>query len=388
MLETLKSTLQALVAIDTTSTRPNRPLIDWAEPRLTAIGFQCQRQIFFDEAGVEKINLIALRVPRQGGSISAPAKPSLALVAHTDCVPFDAGWTDALTLTERAGSLYGRGACDTKAFLAAALVAVENQSKTDLSSPLLVILTADEERGCQGAKQLQKAGLGRARYAILGEPTQLTPVRAHKGYCLAEVSIFGQEGHSAYPDVGASAIVRASHFIDLLDKKSKGVLRAEQDFQFDPPYTSTNVGVISGGKAPNVIPGLCRFTVEWRPIPNQPAPRVMALLQEISEVLRAEDPGYRDDIQFVREDPGVNTSPKSKLVQFLEAQSGNVATTVPFGTEAPYLTALGAEAVVFGPGDIRVAHRTGEHVPVAQLLRCEEILEQAISHFCGEPVAP
>jgi acetylornithine deacetylase len=371
MEQGLKETLRQLVAVDTTSSRSNAPLVDLVEPRLRALGFQCERMNYVDAAGVPKVNLLA----RYGTFEVA----RLALVGHTDCVPYDPAWTDALTLTERDGRLYGRGACDTKAFIACALHAVERVRRDGL----LVMFTADEEVGCVGARKLVDASTGKARYAIVGEPTSLTPIRAHKGYCLAEVEVRGKEGHSAYPDTGASAIFRAARFLEQLERRSLGELRAVplQDPAFDPPYTTVNVGLIHGGKAKNVIPGRCRFIVEWRPLPTQDVDHVTRMLEDIVAELRRSDASLEVDIQVHREDRGVDTSPASEVVKFLAAQSGNAPSTVAFGTEAPHLTALGAEAVVFGPGDIKNAHQTGEFVPVEELLRCEAILERALEHF-------
>src|SRR5262249_41350549 len=149
-----------------------------------------------------------------------------------------------------------------------------------LHKPLLLVFTADEEGGLIGAKQLVKAGLGKARYAIVGEPTSLQPIRGHKGYCMAEVEVRGKEGHSAYPESGASAIFRAARLISELEAHAAGPLRARLDPAFDPPYTSLNVGLIHGGRAKNIIPGECRFIVEWRPVPGQPNESVLRFLDE------------------------------------------------------------------------------------------------------------
>jgi acetylornithine deacetylase len=164
---------------------------------------------------------------------------------------------------------------------------------------------------------------------------------------------------------------------------ARSELRQEQDPLFDPPFTTVNVGVIQGGKAKNIIPGSCRFVVEWRPIPRQPVEVGREIIERIAGELRREDPQVDIRIRVVRADAGVDTSPQSEVVRFIETQSGRAPEAVPFGTEAPELTELGAEAVVFGPGDIRVAHRTGEFVPVDELIRCEQILEEALRHFCG-----
>jgi acetylornithine deacetylase len=352
--------------------KSNRPVIDAIEPELRRLGFDCRRQVYVDGAGVEKVNLVSVR----GGET-----PALALVGHTDCVPFDAGWADALRLTERDGRLYGRGACDTKAFVACALEAASRVPAG--GAPLALVFTADEELGCHGAKQLVDAGLGRARYAIVGEPTSLRPIHANKGYCLLEVTVEGKEGHSAYPESGASAIFRAARFLRGVEVISRTLLRDQADPRFEPPYTTLNVGMISGGKAKNIIPGQCRFVVEWRPIPSQRTELVPELLERLRGELREQEPDFAATIQVQRMDRGVDTPVSSPVVQFLVQQTGLPAGTVAFGTEAPQMTQLGAEAVVFGPGDIKVAHQTGEFVPVAELVRCEEILERAIQHFCA-----
>ena len=160
-------------------------------------------------------------------------------------------------------------------------------------------------------------------------------------------------------------------------------LKTDRHEQFDPPYTTLNVGIIKGGSAKNVVPGECRFTLEWRTIPGQRSDHVLNLLKHEVELLRASDGDFVCEIDAARADDSFETAAASKVVQFLEQSSGKLSGTVAFGTEAPSLIALGAEAVVFGPGDIRVAHRTGEFVPVGELHRCVEILSQAIEKFCG-----
>jgi acetylornithine deacetylase len=376
-LPALRSLLGELIAVDTTSSRPNAPLVQVAQRKLEAAGFRTERVPYRDESGVEKVNLVAVK-----GGTGGEERAALALVGHSDCVPYDAEWTDALRLTERDGKLFGRGACDTKGFIACALHAATRYTGP-LRAPLMVVLTADEELGCEGAKHLVSLGKGRARYAIVGEPTSLVPVRAHKGYCLAEVEVLGKEGHSAYPDSGASAIFRAGRFLQRLEVLARTRLREERDTDFEPPFTTVNVGTISGGKAANVIPGACRFWVEWRPIPRQPKERVLELLEGLREELMREEPGYEARIQLLRVDPAVDTQADAEVVKLLAGVSGNAPITVSFGTEAPQLTELGAQAVVFGPGDIRVAHQTGEYVPVEELVRCEAYLTRAITHFCA-----
>lgn len=365
--------LRSLVAIDSTSTRSNLPVLDLLEREARVRGFETRRQLWTDAAGVAKGNLVCRRGPETPGG--------LALVGHTDCVPFDPHWTEALTAPIRDGRLYGRGSADTKGFLAAALTAAAEVREH--GAPLLLLFTADEEVGCLGAKQLVAEARVHPRHAIVGEPTRLVPVRAHKGYCAVEVVVTGVEGHSAYPDVGASAIHAFGRLFPELDRIGE-LLRAERDEAFDPPHTTWNVGVVQGGKARNIIAGECRFSYEWRPLPGQDPRRALRLLEESVRKVEAASGGKLDvAIAPLRTDAAAVTPPEAEIVRFLEAESGARSVTVPFGTELPEVIGLGAEACVFGPGDITVAHRTGEHVELAELERATRILGRAIERFCA-----
>jgi acetylornithine deacetylase len=365
--------LRHLVSIDSTSTLSNLPMIEFLETRLAPQGFECTRLNYLDEKAVPKANLVATL---------GEGLPELALVGHTDCVPFDETWAEALVLTERQGNLYGRGSCDTKAFISAALFAVE-AVKTQLHKPVALIFTADEEMGCVGAKKLLEAGLGKAKRAIIGEPTGLKPVRANKGYCLAEIDIHGKEGHSAYPDTGHNANFRAARFLQKLEVFSRTRLREQTRADFVPPFATLNVGMLQGGKAKNVIAGLCRITLEWRPLPNQNIHEVLQAVKDIVAECEREEPGFAATIRPLRTDTGFDTAPEIDVVKFLAQATGHSAETVAFGTEGPQMTALGAHSVVFGPGDIRVAHQTGEFVPAQQLHRAQEILQLALLHFAS-----
>ena len=355
--------LQKLVAIDSTSSLSNLPMVELLEREVRALGFETRRLSWTDAAGLAKANLIAQRGPPGG----------LALVGHTDCVPYDPAWTLALAGEERDGRLYGRGAADTKGFIAAALGAASRSSR-----PLTLVFTADEEVGCLGARRLVEEGAVRPAFAIVGEPTRMTPVLGHKGYCLAEITVTGAEGHSAYPETGASAIFAAGRLLRELEQVG-AALQEQADPLFAPPWTTLNVGLIAGGKAKNVIPGSCTLTLEWRPLPSQDPRRALALVEAACG--RVSGGGIRVEMRPSRLDAGVAVPRSSAVLQFLEGETGRAAETIPFGTELPYLAALGADACVFGPGDIRVAHRTGEFIPLAELARAEEILARAIDRF-------
>jgi acetylornithine deacetylase len=206
-------------------------------------------------------------------------------------------------------------------------------------------------------------------------------MRAGKGYCLAEVTVKGREAHSAYPSLGSSAVFGAARLIAAIETIATK-LEAEQHPAFDPTYTTLNVGIIRGGTAKNVIPGECRFTLEWRPIPGQGPQRMLDLLAAAIDAEQARDAQFVCEVDAARADEGFETSSDSPLVKLLTELTGNEPGTVAFGTEAAQMTELGAEAVVLGPGNIREAHRTGEFVPVAELEACATILQQAIERLC------
>ncbi|MFL6209432.1 MAG: acetylornithine deacetylase [Pyrinomonadaceae bacterium] len=373
----VKQTLAELVRINSISANSNLEIIKLLAARAEALGLCARLLPYVDEQRVKKFNLIAV-APRE---TKDDELIELALVGHTDTVPFDPAWTEALTLTERDGKLYGRGACDTKAFLAAALTALAQFDLAQIKRPLALVCTADEEIGCLGAKRLADAKAFGARYSIVGEPTSLQPVRAGKGYCLAEITVGGREGHSAYPALGANAIFRAARLLNRIEAVADR-LKEQQHAAFDPPFTTINVGLVNGGTAKNIIPGRCRFTLEWRPVPGQAATHALDLIKAEVENLRATEADFDCHIEVIRLDEASETSAASPLVKHLEAATGQAAGTVAFGTEAPQLTQLGAQAVVLGPGQIATAHRTGEFVPIDELTTCVEILAGAIRQFC------
>jgi acetylornithine deacetylase len=373
----INETLAELVGINSVSSHSNAEIIEYLERCCEEIGLVTQRFPYRDEHGLEKINLIALA----GAEFAETTEVELALVGHTDTVPFDPHWLDATHLTQRDDKLYGRGSCDTKGFIAAALNAVENVDLSQLKKPLALIFTADEETGLHGAKQLAQQKPLRVRYSIVGEPTSLKPIRAGKGYSLAEVIVKGREAHSAYPSLGASAVFRAARLINRLEAIATK-LHTDRHHAFDPPYTTLNIGLIHGGSAKNVLAGECRFTLEWRPVPSQPSDRLLHLFNEAIEEEMQADPDFRCEVHASRADSGFETAVDSPLIRLMEKATGIQAGTVAFGTEASQMMELGSEAVVIGPGDIREAHRTGEFVPVDELEQCAEILKQAIEHLC------
>ena len=356
-----------LIGTPSVSSASNQGVIEYARRWLQPSQWDVRTFPYTDPNGMGKANLIA--VPKKGSNREVV---ELALVCHTDTVPYPDDWPEAVhpkVIDER---VYGRGACDVKGFLACILAAVADLDLAERS--VAVVLTADEEIGCIGAKRLLSEKQFRARYAVVGEPTQLRPVVAGKGYALGEVVVRGKAAHSAFPEAGRSAILDAATLIGSIRKIG---LRAaiERHERFEPPFTTVNIGTISGGTAKNIVPAECRFLVEWRPVPGQNERWIADLINE--ELARAQkDDGLQATFEPIRIDPGFETDLQSKLVEELERLSGNAAVAVAFGTEAPYLKKLGAETVVFGPGDMKTAPSVEENVPIEQLERCVEILRR------------
>lgn len=380
--------LAALVGISSVSHEPNGPVIDFVRSRLEPLGWTPVLLPYHDPAGVEKFNALFLsHIPRKDLQ-SAPYEAELVILSHTDTVPFAPAWPEGGQLADEGERLVGRGACDVKGFLAAAVFALEKLGDPSrYQQPLALVLTADEEVGCIGAKRLAESGVLRARRVIVGEPTSLRPVRAGKGYGLAEVVVRGQEAHSAFPAVGVSAIFGAARLLANVEKIAARLERADRasgaGSAFDPPFTTLNVGVINGGSAKNIVPGECRFLVEWRPIPGADPQRALRWLEAAVVRLSRADANFRAEVHSLRLDPGFETPADSPWVRQWEAWSGASAGTVSFGTEAPHAARFGsAETVVLGPGDMLHAHRPGESVPRRELELCAERLHAAALAVC------
>ena len=213
---------------------------------------------------------------------------------------------------------------------------------------------------------------------VIGEPTGLRPVLAGKGYALAEIVVRGKEAHSAFPARGRSAIFDAARVLIALERIAKK-LEARKNNAFDPPFTTLNAGLISGGTAKNIVAGECRITVEWRPVPGQAGDWTADLIREALAGLR----GIDATLDVKRLDPAFDPSATRGLVTMVESLTGHAATTVSFGTEAAHLSELTSEAIVFGPGDMTVAHKSGEFVPVKELRECVDYLVALIQSACG-----
>ncbi len=361
-MKTVVELLSDLVRIPSHSALSNRPVIDYAAKVLRAAGWSARELPYRDAAGAEKVNLIAA----PPGQDAARRDVDLALMCHTDTVPYAADWARALDPFVADGMLHGCGACDVKGFLACVLAAIAARGSSRPADGLRVVLTADEEIGCVGAARLVADDVLRPRRMVIGEPTSLDPARAGKGYCLAEIEVSGKEAHSAHPGQGVSAIVNAARLIAKIEELGAQLERDRNRF-FDPAYTTLNIGTIEGGTAKNIVPGFCRFQLEWRPIPGQSADSVLHSVTELVTHLTRTHSGFRAEIRPLRQQAGFETAADAPLVRTMEALSGKHAVSIPFGSEASVFAALAEEAIVFGAGDMRTAHSSRECVPVAEL---------------------
>ena len=359
--------LSNLIRIPTPSSVSNRPVVEYAVGVLRQKAWTWREMVYRDSSGVEKVNLVAWP-PGQDREESA----ELAFMCHTDTVPYAADWTGALEPVVADGLVRGCGACDVKGFLACLLAAIEESKASGFVDGLRLILTADEEVGCVGAARLLASEAIRPRRVVIGEPTSLHPARAGKGYCLAEVTVFGEEAHSAHPEKGRSAIYRAARLITAIEEYSSELARERNPF-FTPGFTSVNVGTIQGGTAKNIVAGRCSFQLEWRPIPGQDVETVPSAVLRIADALRVDDPSFRCEVRVDRRQPGFESAADSLLVRSIERLTGRAAVSIPFGSEASLFNSVAEEVVVFGPGDMTTAHSRRECVPLNELdeaVRC------------------
>jgi acetylornithine deacetylase len=368
-MKTAAEYLADLVRIPSPSSVSNRPIVEYAADALHGLGWSTRGAPYRDPTGVEKVNFVAAP-PQQN---LADHAANLVLMCHTDTVPYAADWAEALNPIVRDGHLHGCGACDVKAFLACTLAAASVIDPAQFIGGLRIVLTADEEIGCIGASHLIADDVLHPRRMIIGEPTSLNPARAGKGYSLAEVTVHGKEAHSAHPAQGSSAIYDAARLITAIEELAAQLSREQNPF-FHPGFTTLNIGTIQGGTAKNVVPGLCTFQLEWRPIPGQPADAVLQSVTELVTNLQASHPSLRAEVRPVRQQPGFETPAESHLVRRMESLSGRPAVSIPFGSEASLFAPIAEEVVVFGPGDMRTAHSRRECVPLTELNEATHLL--------------
>lgn len=374
-----RSLLATLVAYDTTSRESNLQLIDFVRDYLAHLGVSCE--LIFSSAR-NKANLFA--------SIGPADRPGIVLSGHTDVVPVDGQpWTVApFELSEKDGKLFGRGTADMKGYIACVLAAVPSLLAEPLRMPVHIALSYDEEVGCLGVRSLiseLERWVHKPLLCIIGEPTELKPVLGHKGKLAMRCDVHGAACHSAYSPQGVNAIEYAAELIGELRRIGLS-LRDPQlhDSRFDPPFTTVQTGVITGGKALNIVPADCRFDFEVRTLPNHDPYKVAHQLeqyaaQEVLPRMQAIDAGSGISFSKLSAYPGLATDAHSQAAQLIALFCGSAEfTTVAFGTEGGLFDAIGIPTVVCGPGSMDQGHKPDEYIAVEQLEKCDAMLQRLI----------
>ncbi len=344
-------------------------LAGWAED----LGFHVSLTPVDEAKG--KYNLVASMGPPGDG---------LVLAGHADTVPYDqARWRhDPFKLTEANGRLYGLGTSDMKSFLALAVEAARAMPLGKLRKPLVILATADEETGMSGAKALAASGRALGRYAVIGEPTGLHPVRMHKGIMMHAVRIQGRTGHSSDPSLGVSALEAMHRVIAALLAWRDEIQGAHRNALFSVPFPTLNLGHIHGGDNPNRICGDCELQLDLRPLPGM---SLQMLRDTLHERVQAAVAGDDVTVQFEAlfdGIPAMETAADSAVVHVAETLTGRTAEAVAFATEAPYFGQLGMETIVLGPGDIAQAHQPDEYLSMDRLQPTVQLLRKLIQRFC------
>ncbi|MGK0440246.1 MAG: acetylornithine deacetylase [Pseudohongiellaceae bacterium] len=344
-------------------------LADW----LSTLGFACEVLPLPDKPN--KANLIATLGSGPGG---------LVFSGHTDTVPFnEALWdNNPLAITEKDNKLFGLGSTDMKGFFPIAIEAAKAFLDTPLKEPLIILATADEESTMDGARALVKHGGPKARFAIIGEPTNLRPIRMHKGIMFEAITIQGRAGHSSNPALGNNALEAMNIVMTDLMVFRKELQAQYQNPLFDVAVPTMNLGCIHGGDNPNRICGECELHIDVRTLPSMNNDDVHQLLLK-----RLKPIAQRLKINISMRQTCLSVPPfeqhaDSELIKAVEQLTGHESQAVAFATEAPLLQQLGMQTVVMGPGCIDQAHQPNEFMPLAQVQPAIDILQQLIRRYC------
>ncbi len=369
---------ELLSEISVSSTSPqwdtgNRRVIDKLAEWLSALGFSCE--VMPLAANANKANLIATLGSGPGG---------LVLSGHTDTVPFNEERWDMnpLSLTQRNNKLFGLGATDMKGFFPIAIEAAKAFLDQPLKQPLIILATADEESSMDGARQLAQQGAPKARFAVIGEPTDLKPIRMHKGIMMEAVTILGRSGHSSDPSLGTNAM-EAMHQVlaDILSFRAE-LQQRYQNPLFKVAVPTLNLGCIHGGDNPNRICGQCEVHFDLRALPGMNNDDLHAELEQRLQPL-AQQLNVNISLRALVKNIQPFEQPQdSELVKFAEQLTGHTADAVAFATEGPFLQQLGMDTIVMGPGSIDQAHQPNEFMALNQVQPAIDTLKQLIGKFC------
>ena len=377
--------IERLISFDTTSRESNLPLIHFVRDYLASHGVESA--LIYDETG-RKANLYA--------TLGPDSVPGIALSGHTDVVPVDGQpWhTDPFRVVQKDGRLYGRGTADMKSFSAIALALVPEFVARKLKTPIHFALSFDEEVGCLGAplmiEQLD-AELGpKPKIVIVGEPTDMAVVNAHKGVVCFLTKVRGLEAHSSASHRGVNAVQYAARLINFLaDMADEMENSAASGSGFDPPYTTIHVGTIQGGTAQNIVPLDCSFTWEYRLMPGADPDEIHKRFERFANDtvlprMHAVDPNTMIETELVCSVPDLepdSESPAESMVMALART--NRTEVVAYGTEAGQFQQAGIPTVVCGPGSILQAHQPNEYIELSQVRACEAFMRRLLNEVCA-----
>ena len=374
--------IERLIRFNTVSRDSNLGLIEWARDYLAGLG--ASTRLTHDATG-KKANLFA--------TLGDSQKPGLILSGHTDVVPVDGqNWnTDPFIATEQDGKLYARGSADMKGFIGIILaqapkfLAALNENRLD--APLHYALSYDEEVGCLGVRglirDLEENGI-RPAGCVVGEPTSMQPIIAHKGTHRFRCSVHGREAHSSYVTYGVNAIEYAARLVVFIRQIADRLAQIERrDYGFNVPYTTLSTGLIHGGIAANVVPKDCSFQFDMRTLPQASADalyqEIRAYAEELAREMRAVDAQSGIDLQWLTQTAGLAASESDPIVQWaMQLSNNSTVGKVSYGTEAGLFQKMGVPTVICGPGDIAEAHRPNEFVTLDQLAQCERFMERIL----------
>ena len=308
----------------------------------------------------------------------------LVLSGHTDTVPYDDGkWnSDPFKLLDDNHKWYGLGTCDMKGFFAVVLEALRDIDLKQLKKPLVILATADEESSMCGARSLLDAQRQLGRHAVIGEPTELKPIRMHKGIAMEAIRLTGRSGHSSNPALGNNALDGMYTVIGELMQWRKSLQQRYHNPMFEIDVPTVNLGHIHGGDNPNRICAHCELHFDIRPLPGMD---IEALREEIDHRLSdaLASTGLKlERVSLFEGIPAMETDANAPIIRSTEALTGNKAQAVAFGTEGPFLNALGMDTVIMGPGSIDQAHQPNEFVSHDQAKKGIEIIKSLVREYC------
>ncbi|TJW45908.1 MAG: acetylornithine deacetylase, partial [Mesorhizobium sp.] len=365
---TAEQILAQLVAFASVVGQPNKAIVDWIARHAEGCGAKIT--ILPGPEG-DRANLFATLGPSD--------VPGFILSGHMDVVPAsEPGWTtDPFTLRARGERLFGRGTSDMKSFLACVLAALPALAARPLARPVHLAFSYDEEAGCRGVRHLidhLPQLCAKPQGCIVGEPSGMRAVRAHKGKAAARIEIRGRSGHSSRPDQGLNAIHAMATVLTEAVRSAEALKAGPLDASFAPPYSSLQIGLIGGGQALNIIPDFCGAEIEARAIAGVSPAALLAPVQATAARLGAQ--GFDVGWDLLSEYPALSLAAEAPLASLLRDLTGQEPlAAVSYGTEAGLYQAAGIEAIICGPGDIARAHRPDEYIEISEVAACQRMIE-------------